>query len=123
MKYNTIILFILLISLIISCSSSNDDPTSASESHTVSGVGRVVTVNSTNKTHLTISGRDNTIYIESNLGNLIVSGVNNLLTFSDDISVDRCIVSGENNIAQNAQNNDTVIMSCVIGGVGNSGFK
>lgn len=101
-------------------SESNEDKSHAStEEKVVSGVGGTVTVNSSKKTHLVVSGVRNTVNIKSDLASLVISGMNNLLIFSDKITVDSCTVSGSDNTAQQA---GSLTMTCTGSGIGNSGF-
>lgn len=85
----------------------------------VSSSGSSETINSSNRTDLTITGLNNTIDIETDLRELVISGSNNLLNFSDNIAVQSCTVSGDDNSALMA---GSVNMSCNITGSGNTGF-
>lgn len=85
----------------------------------VSGIGQIVTVNSDNKTDLTINGAENIINVETNLGDFELLGRNNLVNFSANITVDSCTVLGSDNTGQKA---GSIMMSCNNLGRGNSGF-
>jgi len=86
---------------------------------TVNGTGETVVVNSDVKTELSILGTNHTVNIETDLTNLLVSGSNNLLIFSDNVSVESCVISGSDNTAQKS---DSVSITCEDNGSGNSGF-
>lgn len=104
---------------LIGCGGGGGASSNSNETRAVSGSGGTITINSSNKTDLSISGLGNTINIESDLGSLAVSGLNNLLIFSDNIVVDSCALSGSDNMAQKGTD---VIISCIDSGLGNSGF-
>jgi hypothetical protein len=76
-------------------------------------------VNSSNRTDLTITGLNNTIEIETDLRNLVISGGNNLLNFSENIDVQSCIVSGSDNSLVTSGN---LTIDCNVTGAGNIGF-
>jgi len=78
-----------------------------------------VTVNSEIKTDLMITGSNNTVNIETNLGELRVDGSNNLLNISPNTTVDLCIVTGSDNTIQK---NEFVLISCENNGSGNIGI-
>lgn len=100
---------------------SNTDGISANgnEILNVVGFGETVTINSEKKTDLFVAGSNNTVNIETNIGELTVAGSNNFLTFSPNTSVDFCTVAGSDN---SVQKDESVIISCEITGSGNMGF-
>jgi len=89
------------------------------ELQTVTGFGEVVTINSENKTDLVLAGSNNSVFVETDLGELSVSGSNNLLSFSPNTSVEVCTVGGSDNTAQK---DESVFLNCEVNGSGNMGF-
>lgn len=85
----------------------------------VSGVGGTTTVDSENRTNLTVSGINGTFNIQSDLHNLVVSGSNNTFNFSAGVDVEHCTVTGSDNSASFAGNNS---LDCSVTGSGNTGF-
>ena len=85
----------------------------------VTGFGETVTINRDEKVDVLVSGSNNTINIEANLGELTVEGSNNFLYFSPNTAVELCSVTGSDN---SAQKDESVNISCVILGSGNMGF-
>ena len=96
-----------------------DDNGNTIDLFTIAGTGRTETVDSSNNTDLTISGAGNTINVETDLGTLILGGSNNIIVFSDNVSIDSCAVSGSDNTAEKP---DSVNLSCDVSGSGNIGF-
>lgn len=100
-----------------SSGTSNDsDP---NDTKTVSGTDGSVTISSENTTDLSVSGINNTIYIESNIGILNISGIGNLFYFSSGVEVEQCNVSGTDNFAEKEPN---VSLNCSGSGIENIGF-
>lgn len=109
----------LLCLFLIACGGDEGGLIGSNDTVTIPGTGQTVTVNSTKKTDLTISGSNNIINIATNLGSLSISGSNNLLNFTASITVDSCTISGDDNTAQNT---GAISMSCSDSGSGNTGF-
>ena len=85
----------------------------------ITGFGETVTVINEITTDLTVSGSGHTVNIESNIGILTLTGANNLLNFSPDITVETCSVTGSDNTAQT---DDSLTLDCEVSGSGNIGF-
>jgi len=99
--------------------STGDNDPDANASQLVNGSGETLSVNNDNATDLTITGANNTVNIESDLGQLLVNGSKNLLNFSTNITIQTCIVSGSDNTAQTPE---STILVCEVFGSGNIGF-
>lgn len=84
------------------------------------GEGLVDTINNIEKTDLTISGANHTVNVESDIGNLFITGSNSIVRFAANVTVDTCTVGGSDNTAERSEN---VTLNCTVGGVGNIGFE
>ncbi|MCP4270861.1 MAG: hypothetical protein GY781_02685 [Gammaproteobacteria bacterium] len=73
----------------------------------------------TTELHLTSTTSGATVYVQSDLSKLIVSGSNSLFYFSEGVSVKGCEVSGNDNTAIFPEG---FVLSCEVTGVGNTGF-
>lgn len=59
------------------------------------------------------------VYVQSDLDKLIISGSNNILYFSEGVSVSGCEVRGNDNTAVTP---DGLTLNCEVTGLGNTGF-
>ncbi len=127
MKKMLIVICILSISACSGASSSSGGSNSGgsnsgkskNKSIDISGKNVTVTINEAKKVDLDITGIDNIIYIESDIGTLDVTGIGNNLYFSSGVTVDECEVSGIDNYAEKE---DDVTMTCEVSGTNNIGF-
>jgi len=60
-----------------------------------------------------------TVYVQSDLDKLKISGSNNILHFSEGVSVSGCEVIGNDNTAITP---DGFSLNCSVSGIGNNGF-
>lgn len=67
--------------------------------------------------NLSISGIANTVNIDSDIANLTLEGMNNILIFGDGVSVDQCVVPGSDNTLQKPA---AMNLSCNFIGPGNN---
>ena len=115
-------MLVFSIASLIGCGGSgNSEPLISERIDTViiSGSGGSSTINSSNRTDLTISGLNNTIEIETDLRNLVISGSNNLLNFEDGVAIQACTLSGSDNTATISGN---ASINCNDTGSANMGF-
>ncbi len=89
------------------------------ETFEIVGMGQVVVANYETKVNLAIAGSNNTVDIETPIGDLSVTGFNNLVRFAAGVTVDTCSVVGSDLMAEKGEGVD---LSCDIDGSGIIGF-
>jgi len=124
LSYSRFFFFTAIVVVLSACGGSDGDGNEFLTSEflnklIVSGSEGSQTVNNKNRTDLTITGISNTVSIETDLRKLVVSGGNNLLNFTDNISVGSCTVSGSDN---SVVRSGSLTMNCKVTGAGNVGF-
>lgn len=94
--------------------------TSTPEKFEVTGSNQTTTLNKTTKVAAYIGGNENTVYIQTSLSLLEVSGTGNKIDIANGVTIDKCSVIGVNNTATKPTG---TTLSCDVAGVNNIGFK
>jgi len=88
-----------------------------SDSVKITGDGSTTTINSVVKRSLSISGNYNLVYVQVPIKTLDIVGIGNQIEVSNGVTVDDCIVVGNDNSVIGA-----VSIACNVTGENNEGF-
>lgn len=78
------------------------------------------TVNSTDKTKISISGDGNMVYIQTNIDDLSVTGNSNTFDIANGVTIDDCTIIGDKNKAVKSA---SLKIPCTVLGTNNTGFN
>lgn len=103
----------------------SDEPTSSgaikkTETTTeITGNNHTATINSTQKTGISVSGNKNTIYIQTPVLYIDIIGNDNIIELSNGVTVDECEIMGNRNKANKSAD---IKLTCQVFGNENTGF-
>ncbi|QUX97417.1 hypothetical protein C0J08_19330 [Marinomonas sp. CT5] len=107
-------------SLLTGCASQNVGNSNEDvDTYDISGISSTATIHSKLTTDVNISGMEHIVNIETDVRNLHISGLNNTIHFADGVVVEKCTLSGSDNVAVKT---GTVKIYCINSGTDNKGF-
>lgn len=110
-----VVLFALCLTVVAGCGGGSS---SSRSDETIDSVGSIVVARWTGGINLTISAVSANITIKapSDVGELVISGQNNLIHFDEGTAVEYCLVTGSDNTVEYPAG----LMKCQVKGPGNT---